>query len=90
MKAMGRSLRTTVRPRWPQPDPVASLTTNEGTYPMKNIALAVAALGLAACSATTQCVQPDPVEPADLSAEGKATCWNQGANCGQPLESVNQ
>lgn len=51
---------------------------------MKNIALALAALGLAACSTTTTCVQPDPVEPSSTSG-----CWNQGIDCGTPIDGVN-
>lgn len=52
------------------------------------IALAIAAFGLAACSSTTQCVQPDPVGPANIS-DSKVNCWNMGVNCGEPISDVN-
>ena len=49
---------------------------------MKTMLALAAAIALTACGATTQCVQPDPVQPA-------SGCWNQGVNCGTPITPVN-
>jgi hypothetical protein len=56
---------------------------------MKTILALAAAVALTACGATTQCVQPDPLQPNEITTESQGGCWNQGVNCGQPLEPVN-
>lgn len=46
------------------------------------LAVATVAL-LAGCASHTQCVQPDPVEPAHPKV------WNQGVNAGKEITPAN-
>jgi hypothetical protein len=48
---------------------------------MKFVLIAAAGLGLGACAwGSSQCVQPDPVEPAHNH------CWDRGVDCGTGIQ----